>query len=446
MWTHSGLTADLPRWFRALPAALALLVSGSRSARADGLSAVERRIIEYVDAHRGEAVALLERVVNIPSGTQNLDGVRAVGKAFAPEFEAIGFSTRWESMPPEMKRAGHLIAEHRGTKGKRILLIGHLDTVLEGRRFTPIAGGPTARASGNGTVDMKGGNVILLQALQALHAAGALEDRRIAVILTGDEEDAGTPISESRSSMLELARNTDYALAFEAAIDDTATVARRGVAAWNLRVKGRTGHSSGIFGPTSGAGAIFETARILDKFRRELATQENLSFNASLILGGTEVGSQEGQSRGTAGGKRNVIPAEVLVEGDIRFFKDAQLEAARKTMRAIVAASLPATSAEIEFVPEYPAMAPTPGNYALLAVLDQASRDLGLGAIKPLTPGKRGAGDIAFIAHLVDGLDGLGPDGERSHAPEEWINLDSIPPQAKRAAVLIHRLTRDKPK
>lgn len=434
-WCH-GLTI-------ALCLAPALALAGPVRARAGGLSPVEQRIAAYVDAHGVEAVALLEKVVNIPSATENRDGVRAVGKVFAAEFERVGLTARWDEMPAAMKRAGHLIAEHEGTVGKRLLLIGHLDTVLEGRRFERIDGGTVKKAAGAGTVDMKGGDVVLLYALKALKEAGALDGRRIKVILTGDEEDAGSPFATSRGSMLALARRSDVALAFEAAIDDTATIARRGVASWTLNVKGRTGHSSGILGPHGGAGAVFEAARIVDEFRRELAGRKGLTCNPSLFLAGTEAEHAEGAGRGTAGGKRNVIAGEAVVEGDIRFLSDDQLKAAEATMRAVVARNLPKTSAAIEFVGEYPAMAPTAGNLAVLSVLDGASRDLGFGPMKPHDPGKRGAGDIAFVAHLVDGLDGLGPTGERSHAPDEWVDLDSIPTQIKRAAVLILRLTRD---
>ena len=86
-------------------------------------------MIAYVDAHNAEALALLERVVNINSGTQNFAGVREVGAIFRAAFDALGFKTRWVD-GAAFQRAGHLVAEHRGT-GPKILLIGHLDTVFE---------------------------------------------------------------------------------------------------------------------------------------------------------------------------------------------------------------------------------------------------------------------------------------------------------------------------
>jgi len=98
-------------------------------AASDTLSAAERSVVSHVDAHRREAIGLLERIVNLNSGTLNLPGVRQVGDVLRSEFEALGFTTRWIDGAP-FKRAGHLVAEHPG-RGPRMLLIGHLDTVFE---------------------------------------------------------------------------------------------------------------------------------------------------------------------------------------------------------------------------------------------------------------------------------------------------------------------------
>lgn len=425
-----------------LPLAFAFSLLAALPALGEGISDTEKAVIRYVDAHRDEAVALIEKAVNVPSATENLAGVRAVGKVFEAEFARAGFQTRWEEMPAAMNRAGHLIAEHEGARGKRVLLIGHLDTVLEGRPFRRDPDHPN-RASGSGAVDMKGGDVVLLFALKALNDAGALDGRQVSVILTGDEEAAGYPIEASRASMRALARRSDVALAFEAADGTTATVARRGVASWAVKVKARTGHSSGAFSDSAGAGAVFESARILDEFRRELTGRKGLTFNASLILGGTTVAREPGASGGSAEGKSNVIPGEAYIHGDLRFLTPDQCSAAEAALRAIVARNLPRTSAVVEFDPEYPAMAPTPGNYAVLATLDRVSRDLGLGGITAFDPVGRGAGDISFVATLVDGLDGLGTSGARSHTPDEWVDLESLPDQIKRAALLIGRLIQE---
>jgi glutamate carboxypeptidase len=393
--------------------------------------------VERADALGEGAAALLERAVNIESATLNVAGVRAVGSLFRAELDRLGFETRWAEMPAAMNRAGHLVAEHRGTRGKRLLLIGHLDTVLEGRPFRRNG----SRGEGSGTVDMKAGDVILITALRALHECGALDDRRVIVVLTGDEEDAGLPIEQSRADLLQAARQSDAALAFEAAVGKTATVARRGVSSWRLKVQGAGGHSSGVL-RQPGAGAVYEAARILDAFRQELGAEEGLSLNPALILGGTEVSHDAAQGRGDAGGKANVIAREVVAAGDLRFLSNEQKQRAEARMAAIVGRHLPRTSAEITFLDEYPAMAPRPENYALLEELDRASRDLGLGPIRALPPEERGAGDISFVGDLVPGLDGLGAYGAGSHRADEHVDLKTMPRQTRRAAVLMYRLTR----
>ena len=143
-----------------------------------GGSAPERAIVAYVDAHNDEALALLERVVNINSGTQNFAGVREVGAVFMASLDHLGFRARWVDGAP-FQRAGHLIAAHAGA-GPKILLIGHLDTVFERdspfQKFERI---DEKTARGPGIIDMKGGDVIILQALAALDAAGALKDMNV---------------------------------------------------------------------------------------------------------------------------------------------------------------------------------------------------------------------------------------------------------------------------
>ena len=401
------------------------------------LSAIERRIVDEVNARRDPAIALLAETVGIPSATENLAGVRQVGAVYARELASLGFDTSWAELPPEMARAGHLVAVHRGDRGQRLLLIGHLDTVLEKEPFRREGD----RAYGSGASDMKGGNLVIIEALRALHATGALAGSRVTVVLTGDEEDTGSPQAVTREPLLAAARASDAALAFEGSVPGVAVIGRRGVGTWRLHVTGEQAHSSGIFRKERGDGAIFETARILDRFRAELR-EPYLTFNPSVIVGGTDVGYDSASKRGTALGKTNVIPREVRVEGDIRFISNEQFESARAKMTAIVAEHLPRTGATIDVIAEYPSMAPTDANRELLAALDGVSRDLGEGGILAQDPGERGAGDVAFVAGELACLDGLGANGEQEHAPGEYIDLASLPGLTRRAALLIYRLTR----
>jgi glutamate carboxypeptidase len=418
--------------------ALAFLfaVLSSTFAYAQKLSADEQKIIDYVDAHVAEAISTLENVVNIESPSEDIAGVKRVGAVFQREFESLGMTARWIEMPAEMKRAGHLVASTKGTRGKRILLLGHIDTVLRGEKFRRDG----TKAFGTGSSDMKAGDVVLLFALKALHATGALKDARVTVMFTGDEESAGHPIEISRRDMIAAAKDSDLALSFEGTVGNTATVGRRGSSSWTLEVQGRTGHSAGIFGEGMGSGAIFEAARIVNQFYETLHTEKYLTFNPSVIVGGTEA-TLDGPA-GTANGKTNVVPAKTIVRGDLRFISDEQKEATRAKMRAIVGQSLPRTSAKITFEDGYPAMTPSPGNYALLKEMDQVSQDLGFGKIEALDPGARGAGDVAFVSHLIPGLDGIGASGAGAHAPGESVDLASLPKLTKKAALLIYRLTR----
>jgi glutamate carboxypeptidase len=401
---------------------------------ASGLTPVEHRIVAFIDQHREAAIDLLARSVDTPSATENHEGVRRVGQVYAAALEVLGFETRWVEQV-EVGRAGHFVAEHRGTKGPRVLVIGHLDTVLQGEPFRRDG----RLGYGSGSADMKSGNTIAVEALRALHAAGRLADRQVTVVFTGDEEDTGKPYEQSRAALIEAARRSDVALAFEGSEPGTAVVGRRGFSSWRLEVTGSQGHSSGIFGDDRGSGAIFEAARILSAFHDQLR-EPYLTFNPSVMVGGTQVKFDEATFTGTATGKTNVVPRSVVVEGDMRFLSRDQLERARQRMRTIVAAHLPRTSATIAFSDGMPSMMPTDGNRALLATLDQVSRDLGTGPIVAHDPSKRGAGDISFVSDLVSGLDGLGGLGGQDHAPGEFVDVDEMIVLTKRAALLMNRV------
>lgn len=423
----------------------AAAICGTLPASAAELSPVEQQIVAEVRANAGAALGLLERSVHINSGTQNLQGVRDVGALFRREFHQLGFKTTWIEMPAEMQRAGHLLAVREGKRGKRLLLLGHLDTVYEPGSPAPAWQREGDRVRGQGVSDMKGGNVIVVEALRALHRVGALEDTSIAVMLTGDEEEAGEPKSISRGDMVELAKRSDVALGFEGMITDkegraSATVGRRATATFDLEVKGRQGHSQGVFGP-GGYGAVYEAARILDGFRQQVV-EPGLTFNPGLVLGGTEVALDEALSRGSAAGKTNVIANTVTVKGDLRYLDYGQRDRAHAKMREIVAQSLPGASASIRFRDSYPPMAVTPGNLRVLAAYSQASSDAGLGEVSAVPATARGAGDIQFVAPYVDSLDGLGASGGGAHSPNEQLDVGSIEKGAIRAALLIYRLTR----
>lgn len=405
----------------------------------------EQTMMRTVEAEHDRHIALLERMVNQNSGTLNLEGVRIVGDMVRAELEPLGFEVRWVDMT-ETGRAGHLIATHAG-RGRNILLIGHLDTVFETDSPFQTFRRDGARATGPGIGDDKGGVVVIIAAMRAMQAAGTLDDASVTIVLTGDEERIGSPAAVARRDLIAAGRAAAYALEFEnLAIDDGAefgTIARRSSTNWTLTTTGRTGHSSGVFNDTLGYGAIYELARILDGFRRDLP-EPNLTYNVGVVAGGTPAAIDAEGFNVTASGKTNIVASTAIARGDLRTLTREQDERVRARMQAIVDGHLPRTDAELVFAGNgYPPMAPTDGNRALLARLNEVNRDLGLPAMAEYDPARRGAADSGFVAADVDTLGGLGIAGGNAHAEGEWVDLNSIVRQAQRAVVLITRLSLD---
>lgn len=411
------------------------------------LTSQERTIVATVDANQPAANALLEQLVDINSGTHNLPGVRAVAKIMEAQLTALGFEVHFNPMDP-IQRAGDLVATHPcpepGQCGKRMLLIGHMDTVFEKtspfQTFT--VQGHTA--TGPGTNDMKGGLVDMLFALKALRAAHALDYAAITIVLSGDEEDHGEPVSVARRDMIAAAHHSDVALEFEGTPRIHGifygSVSRRSSVTWHLKTTGQTGHSSGIFNPQMGYGAIYELVRVLDAFRTQLP-EPYLTYNVGMVLGGSSLTVNAEGDTGTVNAKDNVIPPVAYASGDIRTISNQQTAEVEQKMRAIVARHLPKTGADIDFGEGYPAMAPTAASRALLRLLNQCNASLGFAPMPELDPMKRGAGDISFVADLVPGLAGIGATGEGAHAPGETVDLSAQPINTKRDALLMLRLT-----
>ncbi len=426
-------------------AALALMAAAPASA---ALSPAERAMAAAVDADYEPTVALLERLVNQNSGSMNLTGVKKVADMVRPELEALGFAVTWKPMDAA-KRAGHIVAVRKGKAGTtRMLLIGHLDTVFEADSPFQSFKRDGDRATGPGVGDDKGGVAIMLTALRAMKAAGTLKDANIEIVLTGDEEDVGEPKEVARADLIAAGKRADVALDFEGLAredgKDMGSIARRSSNSWTLTATGRSGHSSGIFSAGAGDGAIYELARILAAFRKELP-EPNLTFNVGLIGGGQSAEVDADGVRIAVTGKTNIIAPIAVAKGDFRTLSQEQTDRVMARMKAIAQSGhLSGTSASIVFDQGYPAMAPTPGNSALLDKLNAVNADLGLARMPPLDPLKRGAGDIAFVAADTDGLVGLGMASSGDHSPAEAADLASIRRQGKRAAILMSRLARAK--
>lgn len=422
---------------------LFLLLYVCQTALAASLSPIEKDIQKTIIEQKQSQIQLLEKLVNINSGTLNITGVRAVGELLRPQFEELGFTTRWVEEPAEMKRAATFIAERQGNKGKSLLLIGHLDTVFAGDSDFQQFQLHKHSAKGPGVLDNKGGIVVLLYALKALQSVNALNDTSITVVLTGDEEDSGKPTSISRNPLIEIAKHSQIALDFESAITlQTGTIARRGISDWIITTTGNESHSATIFQKEVGVGAIFSLAHILDTMRVKLHKIKYLSFNPGAILGGSNVEYDKKTFTGTAFGKSNVVAKTALARGDLRFIDTKQKKSVEEKIKKIVKQHLPGSKATVTFQDGIPAMPPTKNNLKLLKEYSKVSEDLHYGKIKPLDPGLRGAGDISHVAAYVpENLAGLGPAGSGDHSVTEMVELKSLTIQTERAAILIYRLT-----
>src|SRR3954471_4352743 len=233
---------------RLLPIALALALTSSPGLAA--LNRAEQAMTATVDAEQARTLGFLQRIVDQNSGTMNLAGVEAVRRMVEPEFQQLGFKTEWKDMKAA-GRAGHLVARHVGSRrGKRLLLIAHLDTVFEldspfqrWVREGDIAHGP-------GAGDDKGGIAVIIAALRAMQAAGTLKTANITVFMTGDEEDTGNPLSISRRDLIAEGKRADAALDFEPLAHDNGvemgSTARRSAGSWTVTITGRGGHSAGV--------------------------------------------------------------------------------------------------------------------------------------------------------------------------------------------------------
>ena len=444
----------MPR-LRLLPLLLlaAAVPAIAQTPSAPPLTAAEDKMVQSIDAHTDADLALLQQLVDINSGTMHFAGVEAVKDVLVPKFESLGFKVRWVPMQSQTDRAGDLVAEHpcpagEGQCGKKLLLIGHMDTVFEPtstfQKYAIVPNTDGKIATGPGVADMKGGLVVMLAALRAMQQAGVLDHAEIRIVLSGDEERVGDPMNVARRDLIEAAKQSDVALEFEPSVrlnaQDTVSIARRSSTTWHIEATGLSGHSSQIFGDRLGYGAIYELARILDAFRQQLP-EEGLTYNVGLILGGATAEINHDNTGGSATGKANVIAPTAIATGDLRTLNDDQTKRVEAKMSAIVAAHLPKTGASITFNESYPAMARTPAGEKLLSEWNEVSEALGYGPVVEGGPMTRGAGDISFTAPYIPGLVGVGILGEGYHAPGETAYLDSLPKQAKRNAILMERLT-----
>lgn len=401
----------------------------------------EKKIIEFIIKNKQEQLKLLETLVNINSETSNVEGVKKNGELIKSELEAIGFNVNWHDLPSEMHHAGSLVATIKGNSDKKILIIGHLDTVFPiDSPFQYFTLSPDHKyATGPGVIDAKGGIVTILYAMKALHHFGKLKNANITIVFTGDEELAAKPTSTSRKTLIDIAKNSDIALGFEFALSpDEIIVGRRGLDEWFLSSTGKSQHSSSIFQSDTGFGAVYEASRVLNEIRQNLSTTPGLTINAGLLLGGQKINENIETGIGSASGRKTIVPAIAYAHGDMRFLSEQQRNEAQKNMVQISARSLQGTKSSISFKPIIPPMPTTESNHKLLELYSIINQNLGGPAIKAALPELRGGADISYTASYIKaGLDGLGPWGKGAHTENETLEIDALTIATQRTALFI---------
>ncbi|MFI4956366.1 MAG: M20/M25/M40 family metallo-hydrolase [Gammaproteobacteria bacterium] len=368
----------------------------------------------------------LKTLVNINSHTLNPEGVRAVGESLRPRFEALGFQATWhKNTDPDF--GDHLFLTLPG-EGSHILLLGHLDTVYPISSHFQRYEEKDGQATGPGVYDMKGGLLVILYALEALHAEGKLAGKHITVALLGDEEQTSQPWEVSRQALLKAAQSADVAIGFEfARADNVAVVERRGTTNWMLEVHAQGGHSSRVGQAECGSGAIYHAARLLQCMHEEMTKHLGMTLNPGRIAGGSMVKEQGAQAE--VSGPSNIIATHAIVHGDMRFTHMQQFDDVVHSMQHHAKDPHdPHVQVTLTFSSPKPAMERTPGNDALLKRVSDISVSLGREPVHAVDRMIAGASDMNMVSPYVPAcIDSLGVLGGGAHSEHEWIDIASFP-------------------
>ena len=381
----------------------------------------------------------LKTLVNINSHTLNPAGVYAVGEALRPRFEAMGFEASWhKNTDPDF--GDHLFLSHPG-QGKHILLLGHLDTVYPISSHFQRYEEKEDKAIGPGVYDMKGGLLVILYALEALHAEGKLSGKHITVALLGDEEQTSQPWEVSRQALLKTAQTADVAIGFEfARADNVAVIERRGTTNWTLEVKAQGGHSSRVGQAECGFGAIYHAARILNCMHEEMIKHSGMTLNPGRIAGGSMVNEQGADVH--VAGPSNIIATHAIAHGDMRFTHMGQFDDVVKSMQHhLKNLHDEHVKATLTFSSPKPAMERKPGNEKLLNMISEISVSLDHEPVHAVDRMIAGASDMNMVSPYIPAcIDSLGVLGGGAHSEHEWMDIESFPFVVERVKRLLNEI------
>lgn len=346
--------------------------------------------------------SLLENWVNMDSGSRDKMEVDAFSRAVEAEFRKIGMRT--ERIHRES--VGDLLECRYGDGPRRILLLGHMDTVFpKGTADIQPFRRQKDRFFGPGVLDMKGGIVTILFALENILPI-LPKEFGIDVLLNSDEE-IGSPYSRDR--IVEEARKSAMCLSFESAKPGTLTTERKGILNFNLTVRGVSAHSGVNF--SKGSSAIEEIAYKVCRLCDLMDSSREITVNVGKIEGG---------------GKVNIVPDFARAECEARYFHTDDRNMILSCLRSIAEeCQVKGTNARVEIGTERPPMAMSDGIRRLFGIARSQSLRLG----RELQERKTGGGgDISFAASAgIPVLDGLGPEGENSHTDREFVRIESLP-------------------
>jgi glutamate carboxypeptidase len=375
---------------------------------------VDPWIAQHAAAIATRAERELEALVAIstPSGdVHGADEAAALVAALAPDEAAI---ERIECSSPD--HAADLLIRLTGTGSRRLLLLGHLDTVVAHVEHRPLTR-EGERLLGSGTIDMKGGNVLALGLLRAL-ATRTRDFAEAALLLVCDEEWRVGPFVH-----VPRFEGFDACLCFEAgqlAEDDLEAVVVRRKAAGTLSVTahGRSAHSGSA--PDKGVNALLALA------------------SAAQAVAGSQ--DPQGPQRLTAvptvlhaGDAFNVVPGTGQLVCDLRA---DSLDAFDGVLQALPT-ELGGARLEAQLVRQWPGM---DAREATAPLLQSAAETLGRPVIGA---GRGGASDAAhFAATIPFTVDGLGPRGGGAHAPHEYVLATSLRPRAEVALAVADAVLR----
>ncbi len=362
--------------------------------------------LAWLAGQRAAMVDLLRELVLLPSFTQDRDGVAAVARALDPRLRRLGLSPetiRSERFGPHLAFAGP-------APGPPAFLVGHLDTVFPPCTFEGFRE-EGDRAFGPGVFDMKGGVVVMLFALEALHRAALLARVPVAGLLVSDEE-VGSP--DSQPVLRARAVGAACALVLESGrAADLVVTARKGGASVRAVARGVAAHAGNE--PEKGRSAIWALARFVDRAQALTDLPRGLTVNVGTFHGGTS---------------KNTVPAEARCEVDLRFETPedgARLEAALAA--AARAAALEGTSIAVERASWRDPLVRTEASAALAREYGACAAASGLGSGE--APRVGGGSDACTTGAMgIPSIDGLGPRGRGFHTHDEQVDLASLAPKA----------------